>query len=192
MSYSTLGINQLGAVYEGLMAYSGFLATEALFEVDKDGDPDNGSWVIPVDRADEFSDDVFLTEEGLDGSTKRVRYEEGDFVFRLSGRDRQRSASYYTPEVLTEFTVRHALDVLFKENPELTAADILELTVCEPALGSGAFLNEAISQLAERYLKAAQDESGEVIDPERYQLELQRAKAHFAVNRFLHSPKSRS
>ena len=99
------------------MAYSGFLATEALFEVDKDGDPDNGSWVIPVDRADEFPDDVFLTEEGLDGSTKRVRYEEGDFVFRLSGRDRQRSASYYTPEVLTEFTVRHALDVLFEENP---------------------------------------------------------------------------
>src|SRR5206468_2281499 len=80
-------------VYEGLMAYSGFLATEPLFEVDKDGDPDNGSWVIAVNRADEFPDDVFLTEEALDGSTKRVRYEEGDFVFRLSGRDRQRSAS---------------------------------------------------------------------------------------------------
>ncbi len=182
VSYSTLGINQLGAVYEGLMAYSGFLATEPLFEIDKDNDPDSGSWVIPVDRAAEFPDNVFLTEEGLDGSTKRVRYEEGDFVFRLSGRDRQRSASYYTPEVLTEFTVRHALDVLFQESPHLTAADILELTVCEPALGSGAFLNEAISQLAERYLKAAQNEAGEVIDPERYQLELQRVKAHFAVN----------
>ena len=31
-----------------------------------------------------------------------------------SGRDRQRSASYYTPEVLTEFTVRHTLDVTGK------------------------------------------------------------------------------
>lgn len=182
VSYSTLGINQLGAVYEGLMAYSGFLAKEPLFEVDKDADPDNGSWVIPVDRADEFPEEVFLNEETLDGSTKRVRYEEGDFVFRLSGRDRQRSASYYTPEVLTEFTVRNALDVLFDENPGLRAADILNLTVCEPALGSGAFLAEAISQLAERYLKAAQDESGDVIDADRYQLELQRAKAHFAVN----------
>jgi hypothetical protein len=182
VSYSTLGINQLGAVYEGLMAYSGFLATEPLYEVDKDADPDNGSWVIPGDRADEFPDEVFLTEESLDGSIKRVRYEEGDFVFRLSGRDRQRSASYYTPEVLTEFTVRHALDVLFNENPDLRAADILNLTVCEPALGSGAFLTEAIAQLAERYLKAAQDESGEVIDADRYQFELQRAKAHFAVN----------
>ena len=182
VSYSTLGINQLGAVYEGLMAYSGFLATEPLFEIDKDGDPDNGSWVIPVDRADEFPEEVFLKETLPDGSERRVRYEEGEFVFRLSGRDRQRSASYYTPEVLTEFTVRHALDVLFEENPDLTAEDILNLTVCEPALGSGAFLTEAITQLASRYLKAAQDESGEVIDADRYQLELQRAKAHFAVN----------
>lgn len=182
VSYATLGINQLGAVYEGLMAYSGFLATEALYEVDKDGDPDNGSWVIPVDRADGFPAEVFLTEETVDGGTRRVTYREGDFVFRLASRDRERSASFYTPEVLTEFTVRHALDVLFAENPELRAADILELTVCEPALGSGAFLNEAINQLAQRYLKAAQDERGETIDPERYQLELQKAKAHFAVN----------
>ncbi len=182
ISYSTLGINQLGAVYEGLMAYSGFLATEPLFQVDKDADPDNGSWVIPIDRADEFPEEVFLTKEGRDGFTKRVRYEEGEFVFRLSGRDRQRSASYYTPEVLTEFTVRHALDVIFEENPGMRAADILQLTVCEPALGSGAFLNEAVKQLAERYLKAAQDESGDTIDSERYQFELQRAKAHFAAN----------
>src|SRR4051795_10257463 len=64
----------------------------------------------------------------------------------------------------------------------MSAAEILSLTVCEPALGSGAFLSEAINQLAERYLKAAQDETGDTIDPERYQLELQKAKAHFAVN----------
>ena len=182
VSYSTLGINQLGAVYEGLMAYTGFLATEPLFEIAKDGDPDNGSWVIAVNRADEFPEEVFLKETLPDGSERRVPYEEGEFVFRLSGRDRQRSASYYTPEVLTEFTVRHALAVLFAENPHLNANDILQLTVCEPALGSGAFLNEAISQLAERYLKAVQDESGQVIDAEHYQLELQKAKAHFAVN----------
>lgn len=182
LSYATLGINQLGAVYEGLMAYKGFLATEELFELDDDGDPDTGTWVIAVDRADEFPDDVFLKEEGPDGEERRVRYQKGDFVFRLSGRDRQRSASYYTPEVLTEFTVRHALDVYWEEHPNLTAADILDITVCEPALGSGAFLNEAVNQLAARYLKAAQDETGETIDADQYQRELQKAKAHFAIN----------
>jgi len=165
------------------MAYKGFLATEELYEIDNDGDPDTGTWVIPVDRADEFADSVFVTEEGPDGQERRVRYREGDFVFRLSGRDRQRSASYYSPEILTEFTVRHTLDVYWEEHPDLTAADILGPTVCEPALGSGAFLNEVINQLAARYLKAAQNERGETIDPDRYQLELQKAKAHFAINR---------
>ena len=37
VSYATLGINQLGAVYEGLMAYTGFLADEDLHEVRKPG-----------------------------------------------------------------------------------------------------------------------------------------------------------
>lgn len=168
VSYATLGINQLGAVYEGLMAYRGFLATEELFELDSDGDPDTGTWVIPATRADEFPDEVFVTEEGPDGQPRRVRYSEGDFVFRLAGRDRQRSASYYSPEVLTEFTARHTLDTYWDEHPDLTAHDILQITLCEPALGSGAFLNEAINQLATRYLKAAQDERGETVDPDRY------------------------
>jgi len=182
LSYAALGINQLGAIYEGLMAYKGFLATEELFEIDNDGDPDNGSWVIPVNRADEFPDGVFLTEEGSDGQKRRIRYQEGDFVFRLSGRDRKRSASYYTPEVLTEFTVRHALEVFFEENSGLQAAEILRLTICEPALGSGAFLNEAINQLAARYLKAAQNEAAVSLDADKYQAEFQKVKAHFAVN----------
>ena len=182
LSYSALGINQLGAVYEGLMAYKGFLATEDLYEIDNDGDADNGSWVIPAKLADEYPDNVFLKETDSSGHEHRVIYREGDFVFRLSGRDRQRSASYYTPEVLTEFTVRHTLDVYFDEHPDITADEILELTICEPALGSGAFLAEAINQVAARYLKARQDELGETIDPDQYQLELQKAKAHFAIN----------
>ena len=33
ISYAQLGINQLGAVYEGLMAYTGFFATGDLFDV---------------------------------------------------------------------------------------------------------------------------------------------------------------
>ena len=36
------------------MAYKGFLAKDELYEIDNDGDPDNGSWVIPIDQADEY------------------------------------------------------------------------------------------------------------------------------------------
>ncbi len=183
VSYANLGINQLGAVYEGLMAYSGFFATEDLYEVAKHGDPHKGSWVVPVTDADDYPDDVFVTRTTDNGGTERVRHAKGDFVFRLSGRDRQRSASYYTPKVLTECVVKHALAELLDQDDTTTPAkDILDLTICEPALGSGAFLNEAIDQLAAQYLTRRQDEVGESLDPETYTVELQKVKAHLALH----------
>ena len=192
ISYAQLGINQLGAVYEGLMAYSGFLATNDLFEVAKGGDPEGGTWMLPVDDADGYPDKVFVTTEDPNtGRPVRVRHAKGSFVFRLSGRDRQRSASYYTPEVLTRCVVHHALAELLGLDdyaPEggsaniQEATELLDLTICEPALGSGAFLNEAINQLSAEYLKRRQAELGETLDPDRYLRELQKVKAHFALH----------
>lgn len=193
ISYAELGINQLGAVYEGLMAYTGFFAREDLFEVAKGGDPSDGTWMVPVTDADQFPAEVFVTRTDPDtGVTDRVRHPMGSFVYRLAGRDRQRSASYYTPEVLTSCVVRHALAELLGTDDHARipggsagitqATEILDLTVCEPALGSGAFLNEAINQLSAEYLQRRQDELGEVLDAERYQRELQKVKAHFALH----------
>lgn len=192
ISYAQLGINQLGAVYEGLMSYTGFFADHDLFEVAKDGDPSGGTWVVPVTEADGLPDAVFVTvDDPLTGRKERVRHPRGSFVFRLSGRDRQRSASYYTPEVLTRSTIHHALAELLGLDsyaPEggsagiTQATDLLELTISEPALGSGAFLNEAINQLSAEYLKRRQAELGETLDPERYRAELAKVKTHFAVH----------
>ncbi|MEZ5380505.1 MAG: hypothetical protein R2754_01775 [Microthrixaceae bacterium] len=192
ISYAQLGINQLGAVYEGLMAYTGFFATGDLFEVAKGGDPSGGTWMLPVEDADEYPDDVFvMAENPTTGRNERVRHNKGRFVFRLSGRDRQRSASYYTPEVLTRCVVHHALAELLGLDdyaPEggsaniQEATELLDLTICEPALGSGAFLNEAINQLSAEYLKRRQAELGETLDPDQYLRELQKVKAHFALH----------
>lgn len=185
VSYAQLGINQLGAVYERLMAYTGFFADQELCEVRKPGAKESdGTWVVPISNAEEYDEEVFSTRIDPDGGApKRVRHEKGSFVFRLSGRDRQRSASYYTPEVLTECVVRHAFAELLDQAGEATPASrLLEFTICEPALGSGAFLNEAINQLAEEYLKRRQAELAEVIDPESYSVELQKVKAHLALH----------
>ena len=46
---------------------------------------------------------------------ERVRYRPGSFVYRLAGRDRQTSASYYTPQSLTSVTVQLALEQRIKE-----------------------------------------------------------------------------
>lgn len=186
ISYAQLGINQLGAVYEGLMSYTGFFAWDDLYEVAKpDSDGLSGTWVVPMKDADNYDEDVFVkrTDE-LTGVKKRVLHKKGTFVYRLSGRERQRSASYYTPEVLTRSTVKHALAELLDQDGVTTPARaILDLTVCEPALGSGAFLNEAINQLAAEYLKRRMAElGGEQLPPDRYEAELQKVKAYLALH----------
>ncbi|WP_349826862.1 class I SAM-dependent DNA methyltransferase [Brevibacterium litoralis] len=188
ISYAELGINQLGRVYEGLMSYTGFFADQPLYEVAKGGDNSKGSWVVPVAKVvrdqetgeSSIAAEDFVRTTNAMGEQVPVRYEAGRFVFRLSGRERQQSASYYTPEVLTKFTVSQALEELLTE--DMPADRILDLTLCEPALGSGAFALEGVRQLATAYLQRKQDELGEKIDPAAYPLELQKTKAYIALH----------
>ncbi|MGW7298473.1 DNA methyltransferase [Streptomyces sp. NPDC054829] len=181
ISYAQLGINQLGAVYEGLMSYSGFIADEELYEVARRGDPKDGSWLVPASKIADYDDSVFVRRrDRLTGEDLRVRYAPGTFVYRLSGRDRQTSASYYTPESLTRVTVQLALQQLLTETTR--AKDLLNWRICEPALGSGAFLNEAINQVAAEYLRRRQAELGQSIDTDQYAVELQKVKAYIALH----------
>ena len=190
ISYAHLGISQLGAVYEGLMSYTGFIADEELYEVAKNGDPSGGSWMIPASKVPDYADEVFVTAKDENGvqTEERVRYRPGTFVYRLAGRDRQTSASYYTPQSLTSVTVQLALEQRVKEQEnaeggsKVTAAEVLRWRVCEPALGSGAFLNEAIDQLAALYLRKREEETGSRLEPEERALALQRVKAYIALH----------
>ncbi|MER6843790.1 Eco57I restriction-modification methylase domain-containing protein [Streptomyces platensis] len=200
ISYANLSINHLGAVYEGLMSYTGFIADEPLYEVAKGGDPSGGSWLIRASQVgsgrypDGPNDSVFVKTELNPETNERVPlpHKVDSYVYRLAGRDRQTSASYYTPESLTQATVEQTLRFRLDEKGEVdpkepekawvNAADVLRWRVCEPALGSGAFLNEAVNQLAELYLRLAQRERGVEIDPEDYQRELQKVKAYIALH----------
>ncbi|MCD8300609.1 MAG: N-6 DNA methylase, partial [Clostridiales bacterium] len=104
-------------------------------------------------------------------------YAKGTFIYRLAGREREKSASYYTPEVLTKCLVKYALKELLEGK---TADEILQLTVCEPAMGSAAFLNEAINQLAEAYISRKEQETGRIIGYEDRFNELQKVKMYIA------------
>ena len=172
ISYSNLGVNQLGAVYEALLSYRGFFAEEDLYEVKRAGDKVNDldvGYFIPLRDLDQYAEDERVRNE--DG-TLRV-HPKGKFIYRLAGREREKSASYYTPEVLTRCLVKYALKELLEGK---SADDILALTICEPAMGSAAFLNEAVSQLAEAYLERKQKETGVSIPHDQRQQELQKVK----------------
>jgi len=179
ISYQHLTVNHLGAVYEALLSYNGFITKEDLYEVKVAGE-----------TRDILDPAYFVNEEALlehydmdervfnkDGTLKK--YILGTFIYRLTGRAREESASYYTPEsltqLITEFTLKEVLE-------GKSADEILELTVCEPAMGSAAFLNEAITQLAEAYMRRKTKELGAVLDPDRYKKEFQRVKMYLADN----------
>lgn len=177
ISYANLGINQLGAVYEALLSYKGFIATETLYEVKKAGTnptPLENAYFVTEAQLPEYKEEERVFEKG-----KLVKYQTGTFIYRLAGRDREKSASYYTPEVLTKSLVKYALKELLQDK---TADEILNLTVCEPAMGSAAFLNEAINQLSEAYLQQKQIETGERIAHDKYILERQKVKMYIADN----------
>ena len=238
INYAELGIIQLGAVYEGLLSYTGFFASERLIQVhraldkkrsaalDDDGDEggegeddadegddgtaDDGTeadtdsadapsraadggpkvifdddipgdvqtWFVPEARAAAFREGEIVVERR---SRQPRVYLPGEFILRLTGVDRANSASYYTPEVLTRTLVREVLNERLKGFSPADADRILELTVCEPAMGSAAFINEMCDQLAHAYLRLKQEQTGRVIEPGRYDDELRRVKHYIAT-----------
>ena len=76
----------------------------------------------------------------------------GSMIFQPSP-TRRRSGSHYTPRSLTAPIVEAALEpVLHNLGAEPTSEQILDLKICDPAMGSGAFLVEACRQLGEHLL----------------------------------------
>jgi hypothetical protein len=210
VSYQLLSINQLGAVYEALLSYRGFFAPEDLYEVrpepkkkakaaseDEDDDEETSddseqtdlsdvatggdlmenAWFVPASRIDKYT--VAERVHDLDEQGRRTlrKYPRDTFIYRLAGRDRQKSASYYTPQALTRCLVKYALKELLQGK---TADEILHLTICEPAMGSAAFLNEAVNQLSEAYLELKQVELRCRIPHDQYPTELQRTRMYIA------------
>ena len=83
---------------------------------------------------------------------------EGAMVLQPS-EERRRSGSHYTPRELTEPIVRTALAPIFDRlraegGGPLRPEQILGLAVCDPAMGSGAFLVEACRQLGDALVEA--------------------------------------
>ena len=182
ISYANLGINQLGSVYESLLAYRGFYAEQDYAEVFKAGAEKDGTYLVPASRLDDFRHDEI--KFGPDGELFTIP--KGTFIYRLNGRDRKKSASFYTPEVLTQSTVKYTLkgfvDRLKDDDDSFCAQDLLKLKILEPAMGAAAFQNEVINQLAELYISQREKELDKHVSPTSRRNEIQKVKAYIATH----------
>jgi hypothetical protein len=99
------------------------------------------------------------------------RYDDEQLAYTLEtlvGNERKESGSYYTPTSLVECLLDSALDPLLDQaSAHGTAAErasaLLDITVCDPACGSGHFLVAAARRIAKR---VAAEETGESEPPD--------------------------
>jgi hypothetical protein len=184
ISYRTLDVEQIGSVYETIMGFRlekaggrsiaikpakthGAPVTINLEELLQIVAKDRGKWL--KERSDQSVTATALnalkaadTPEAVVAALDRKVARDltpnivppGSMVLQPSD-ERRRSGSHYTPRSLTEPIVRKALEPVLKglgERP--TPQQILSLKVCDPAMGSGAFLVEACRHLGDTLVTA--------------------------------------
>jgi Eco57I restriction-modification methylase/MmeI, target recognition domain len=182
LSYRALDVEQIGSVYEALMGYH--VQRLAAASICLKPDRAKAVWVSTVEvleqkknqRAKWLKEEVGLTKAtaakiagALAGAKSeadgqgilegfRARHSEiakaGGLVIQ-PGSERKRTSSHYTPRSLSAPIVEKTLAPLIAViGDEPSSERLLNLKVCDPAMGSGAFLVEACRFLADQVVAA--------------------------------------
>ena len=183
LSYRSLDVEQIGSVYETVMGFTVMRAPSPMIAVKGEKNLPVFVEIEALANKKGPDRQKLLKETGVAPSAKRleainkaigfeelrtalleIRDDRGSPSGHISLKgapvlqptdERRRSGSHYTPRSLTEPIVRHALEPAFKRIGEAATPDqVLEIKVCDPACGSGAFLVEASRQLGQRLEKA--------------------------------------
>ena len=184
LSYRTLAVEQIGSVYQAIMGFSLQVATGrsiAIRPAKKHGAPatinlEDLLSTAPDKRSKRFTDetDQKVTGQAADALKSAATIDDllaalerkiakavtpvpvpKDAMVFQSSDERRKSGSHYTPSSLTGPIVEAALEPVLKQlgtNP--TPTQILNLKVCDLAMGSAAFLVEACRQLGDALTKA--------------------------------------
>ncbi len=180
LSYRALDVEQIGSVYEALM---GFQVREVearavclrprriwvtTTEI-RDQGPRLAAWLseeiglqkaaaqkaAAAVQAAQSEDEVLaaLSAQAVRG-VELAQARAGQYVLQ-PGPERRRTSSHYTPRSLSAPIVRRTLEPLLLAMGERPSSEqLLSLKVCDPAMGSGAFLVEACRFLADQVVAA--------------------------------------
>ncbi len=174
LSYRALDVEQIGSVYEAIMGYEVQIAAGRSIAVrpkDVVVDVDAILAAKPSDRAKLLKEaecelkgnalkeaqtaEAIVAEIGRRVSSRTPNLLAAGSLFLQPGEERRRSGSHYTPRKLTQPIVEKTLEPVLKQLGEHpTPEQLLDLKVCDLAMGSAAFLVEACRQLAEKLVEA--------------------------------------
>ncbi|WP_135825125.1 Eco57I restriction-modification methylase domain-containing protein [Halorussus ruber] len=159
VDYSSLDVRHLGSIYEGLLEYELEMADEPLLAVRDGGEQE---WV-PAEEVETAGKDADPVE----------RAEPGEVYLTTETGKRKTTGSYYTPEFVVEYVVEQTLEPLLDEiradldpqSPDYAdefAERVFDLSVLDPAMGSGHFLVKTVEYLARAVVEAYQKQVGKV------------------------------
>lgn len=126
-----------------------------------------GKVLRPVDYKNLGSEELGGVYESLLGLTPQVSADGARFTFaEFAGNERKTSGSYYTPDSLVQCLLDSALDPVVAQAIQgktgvAVEKAILDLKVCDPAVGSGHFLVGAAHRLARHLSRARATAQGE-------------------------------
>jgi hypothetical protein len=182
LSYRELDVEQLGSLYEGLLERRLDYLEEPVWRIRLDGDVvlvtesqltdlqnrrgETGALALKDNEGEEEDSEEASAEGDSEEETDEEPVSAGNrkpfrrldeqpipagTVVLRPGLGRKQSGSYYTNRAFVEYLVRRAVDPLAEgKMPD----EILKITVCDPAMGSGHFLVGACRRLSEHLLAA--------------------------------------
>jgi hypothetical protein len=176
LSYRALDVEQIGSVYEAMM---GFALEQApgpavalspkhivinINDLLEQKGSERAKWLreqaeLKLTSADAVSKAKTVDDVIAALGKKVSRYTPNVLpvgaLYLQPTEERRRSGSHYTPRSLTEPIVRTTFRPIFERlGAQATPEQILDLKVCDPAMGSGAFLVEACRLLSDRLVQA--------------------------------------
>jgi hypothetical protein len=155
-SFAELGVDQLGSIYEGLLVLEPRLVEEPSVLVG----PMRERRVLPPE---------------LTGDKRVIRdLAPGTFVLESSSGRRKGTGSFYTPAEITEFLAGAAIEPLVEPLIQLATEgdasraekELLAIRVCDPAMGSGAFLVQATRVLGRSLARIRAIRAGVGVTPD--------------------------
>jgi Eco57I restriction-modification methylase len=182
VDYKSLGVRQLGSIYEGLLEFHLHIATEKLGVVKEKGHEVYKPFRDLTDR------------EKTRAENQKVVVLRGRTYLENDKRERRATGSYYTPDHIVKYMVEHAIGPIlqrqfeslrpklreaqrerrefFKQREEFTKRglrpkpieqadligkelvdEIFKIRVLDPAIGSGHFLVEAVDFITDKTLE---------------------------------------
>jgi tRNA1(Val) A37 N6-methylase TrmN6 len=143
--YSYFTSRQLGSIYESFLEYKLEIApTDLIFS--------KGQWT-----------EANLKSRHVKNLNLADAHEvtKGDLFFSPNNEERKMTGSYYTPDYVVRYMIKEAIGPLISS---LTSDEILNLKICDPAMGSGHFVAGTLDYLVEAYRQKWTDEHNDDLE----------------------------